>query len=279
MLKFSEAARVEGGWGTLVPEAARAAVAQAQAVLLDWDGCVALANKPQPAALDLLVQCRDRVAIVSNNSSNLPEDFALILAQAGVVLPASRILLAGVEALARAVEIGADRVLCLGDGRMKAHARKLGLNLVREEADLVVLLRDTRFSYARLCAAANSLKQGAKLVVANPDLTHPGPQGRLTPETGALLAALTACLHPVRPEMEVIGKPAPRLFQRAVQALGSDPARTVMIGDNPATDIAGAEAFGLKGVLIGSGSGLDFADLLDPGAERPALRRSRFRSA
>jgi 4-nitrophenyl phosphatase len=138
------------------------------------------------------------------------------------------------------------------------------LRLVREDADLVVLLRDTRISYARLENAANSLNQGARLLVANPDLTHPGPQGRLMPETGALLAALAACLHPQKLVMEVIGKPSPRLFQRAIEALDAAPRRTVMIGDNPATDIAGAAALGLQGVLIGPASNLDFRDLLDP---------------
>ncbi len=276
-MKRSKASN-EGGWEsrTVTPQVA---VAQAEAVLLDWDGCVALGNRPQPAALELLVQHRGRVAIVSNNSSNLPEDFAAILAQAGVDLPPARILLAGVEALIRAAEMDSKRVLVLGDGRMRAHARRLGLSLVREDADLVVLLRDTRFSYARLEAAANSLKDGARLVVANPDLTHPGLYGRLTPETGALLAALTACL-PAAPPMEVIGKPAPRLFQRAVETLGVDPARTVMIGDNPATDIAGALAFGLQGVWIGPAAGLELRDLVDPaGAAYQPPSRSRFRSA
>jgi 4-nitrophenyl phosphatase len=278
MLKRSEAPQAAGGWVSRA-KTPRIAVAEAQGVLLDWDGCVALGNRPQPAALDLLVQCRGRVAIVSNNSSNLPEDFTAILAQAGVELPPSRILLAGVEALARAAEMGARRVLVLGDGRMRAHARRLGLSLVRDDADLVVLLRDTRFSYARLEAAANSLKAGARLVVANPDLTHPGPQGRIAPETGALLAALTACL-PEPPQMEVIGKPAPRLFQRAVEILGSDPARTVMIGDNPSTDIEGAAAFGLQGVWIGPAAGLPLSELVDPaGALYRAPPKTRLRTA
>ena len=45
-----------------------------------------------------------------------------------------------------------------------------------------------------------------------------------------------------------------------------------MIGDNPATDIAGAEAFGLGSLLIGAKSGLGFEDLLAE-AGRSNVRR------
>jgi 4-nitrophenyl phosphatase len=277
-LKRSEASWGQDGWESRA-ETPRAAVARARAVLLDWDGCVALGNRPQPAALALLAQCGERAAIVSNNSSNLPQDFSELLAQSGVRLPPERIFLAGTQALGRAAELDARRVLVLSDGRMRAHARQLGLTLVRDDADLVVLLRDTRFSYARLEAAANCLRGGARLIVANPDFTHPGPLGRLTPETGSLLAALTACL-PEPPAMEVIGKPAPRLFQRAVEVMGVEPAEAVMIGDNPDTDIAGALAFGLQGVWIGPAAGLELGDLVDPAG--PGWRpppRGRIRTA
>lgn len=256
-------------------EEAREALVQAEAVLLDWDGCLALGDKPDPAALRFILEREGRVAIVSNNSTHLPENFADILARAGAPVAPDRIVLAGIEALARTVETGARRILVLGDSRMKAHARNLGLNLVQDEADLVVLLRDTRFSYARLERAANCLKAGARLIVANPDFTHPECGGRLAPETGALLAALMACAGDRTIESEVIGKPGPRLFDRACRALRVRPEAAVMIGDNPATDIAGADAFGLKSILVGDRSGIRFEDLLGGQGSYPRLAVTR----
>lgn len=246
----------------LNPQSARDRLAQSEALLLDWDGCVAVGDKPDPLAVQLMLERRDRVAVVSNNSTHLPEDFCQILARSGLTLPPSRIVLAGVEALKRAQETGARRVMVIGDGRMKAYGRNAGLNIVQDDADVVVLLRDPRFSYARLERAANCLKAGARLIVANPDMTHPGCNGRLVPETGALLAAITACVGAGAFESEIVGKPAPRLFDRACRALKVRPERALMIGDNPATDIAGAEAFGLGSILIGPKSGLTFEDLL-----------------
>ncbi|OYX32356.1 MAG: hypothetical protein B7Y99_08600 [Caulobacterales bacterium 32-69-10] len=235
----------------------------AKAVLLDWDGCISINDRPMDSALSFMNQHRGRIAVVSNNSTLFPEELSLILARAGQEVAPRNVLLAGTEAIARAVEIGASRVMVLGENRMKAYGRNQGLNIVREDADLVVLLRDTRFTYAKLERAANALRAGARLIVANPDLTHPGGKDRVVPETGALLAALTACLGSRQIEMEVIGKPSRRLFEKACQELRVNPSEAVMIGDNPATDIAGADAIGLNSILIGGPHGLSFDRLLD----------------
>jgi len=262
---------------------ARSKVHEASGILLDWDGCVTLADRPDEWAVQFIQERLEKVAIVSNNSTHLPEDFARTLANAGVRMDPSRIILAGIEALKRAVELAPRSVLVLGDGRIKAYARSQGLPIVQDYADLVVLLRDMRFSYSRLQRAANCLKAGARLIVANPDTTHPGSRGTILPETGALHAALLACLDGVDVETEVIGKPAPRLFERACRALDISPQAAVMIGDNPATDIAGADALGMPSILVGVRSAIGFQDLvLDGPAHRPAMSKtpsSRNRAA
>lgn len=51
-------------------------------------------------------------------------------------------------------------------------------------------------------------------------------------------------------------KPSPRIFESATRALGTRAARTVMVGDSEAADIAGAHAAGMRAVLV-SGSGDD----------------------
>lgn len=237
---------------------------RAKGALLDWDGCVAFGNQPSPAAIEFISEWTSRVAIVSNNSTLLPEDLVRALRNADVHIPASRIILAGVEAVKRAKNARAARVLMLADARMKAFARNLELRLVKDDADVVILLRDTRINYARLEAACNCVRRGAKLIVANPDKSHPGLKGRLIPETGALLEAILACVGQRDVDYEVIGKPNARLFLSACQSLSLPPADVVMIGDNPDTDIAGSRACGIPGVLIGPHAEVAFEDLLTP---------------
>lgn len=240
-------------------------LAQARAVLLDWDGCAAVGNQPYPMTIDFLRAYADRVAIVSNNSTLLPGDIVEVLARAGVRFPAERIILAGCEAIAVAAEAPGARALVLGPPRMKAFANRMGLTLMKTGVELVVLLRDTRFSYAKLDRAAEALRLGARLIVANPDRTHPAANGAIVPETGALLAALAACVDLERVPMEIIGKPSARLFERACRALGATPDQAVMIGDNPLTDIAGARSVGMASILVAPGSALTLRDLLPPG--------------
>lgn len=251
--------------------AAYEAVECAHGVMLDWDGCIAFNDRPSEAAVRFLKEHWHHAAIVSNNSTLRPEEFSQILADEGITIPPGRVFLAGAEALRRARDIGERRVMIIGAPRMKAHARSLGLNVVPDDAGLVVLMRDPRFSYTKLCRAANCLRAGAKLILSNPDLTHPGLGGKIVPETGALLAALRACLGTTPIDMEIIGKPSPRLFDQACKALGLRPEQTLMIGDNPDTDGAGAKALGSPWVMVGGRSGVTFDDLLyDPARDKSA---------
>lgn len=238
----------------------------AKGILLDWDGCIAVNNRILPGAKQFIAQNADRVAIVSNNSTHLPGDFEELLAQHEVVFPAARIHLAGVEALRQIAASGVYRIMLLAVPRMQSFARSLGLHPVRENPDAVVLMRDACFTYRKLERAANALRQGARLVVANADLTHPGPNKSVVPETGSLLAALLACSGAAQAETCIIGKPGPLLFDRACQGLSIAPEQTIMIGDNPETDARGAERLGITPILVGGTSRLTLSDLLEPAA-------------
>lgn len=218
--------------------------------LVDWDGCCAFDNVLVPGAIRFLAHVQDRAAIISNNSSNTVGDFLEILRKSGIAMRPEQIVLAGMEALRRAVELRSRTALVLSAPKMRGVARKLGLTLVREEPDIVVLLRDTRFSYPRLERAVNALRNGARLIVANPDLTHPGRDGRVRPETGALLAALGACIDLTSIDIEIVGKPSPRLFEKGCAAIRAAPETVVMLGDNPSTDLAGARALGIEAILV-----------------------------
>jgi 4-nitrophenyl phosphatase len=54
--------------------------------------------------------------------------------------------------------------------------------------------------------------------------------------------------------MDIVGKPSPHLFQLGCKALGMAPEEVVMLGDNPMTDIAGAQALGMQAILTSARS-------------------------
>lgn len=216
----------------------------ARGYLIDLDGTLMSGRQLLPGARELLTRLENRFVIVSNDSEHTPQQLVGRFASLGVFLEVGQVVLAGTCALET---ISADhpraRVMVLGSTPLRSYARRLGLRVGEPECDVVLVARDRRFSYGRLAAAAEAVAGGAKLYVACPDLTHPGPNGQQVPEAGALAAAVLACTGPVN--HTVIGKPEPALFRLGCERLGIDPAEAVMIGDNPLTDGAGAAALGL----------------------------------
>ena len=222
----------------------------ADLVLADLDGCLAVQNRPVPGAAELAGRLGRRLRLVSNNSTDVAEGLSGVLAAGGLQIAADRIHLAG-ETLLRSLarERPGARVLLAAVGAVRELAVRVDLYSETEEVEIVALCRDTGFGYERLQAIGEALTQGAELWVANPDLTHPGPCGRLVPETGALLAAVRAVAPGVAPR--IFGKPKPALFRAALAAAGVRAEDAIMLGDNPSTDIAGAEALGIPALLIG----------------------------
>ena len=91
-------------------------------------------------------------------------------------------------------------------------------------------------------------EQGLPMLCANPDHAV-YDQGALKIHAGAL-AARYAMLGG---KVYYHGKPHAPVFRRALEVLGTTPARTLMVGDNRATDIAGALAVGMDSLLLADG--------------------------
>lgn len=217
--------------------------------ILDLDGTLIRGDEVLPGARALIDVLEGRFVIASNNSTHSRAELSAVLRRSGLAVPADRLVLAGetaVEIVAR--EHPGTRVLLVGSSSLKRQATALGLHLTDERADLVLLARDIGFDYARLTAAANAIRDGADLVVTNPDLSHPGPGGSIVPETGSLLRALLACATPGR--VRVIGKPEPWLFTAAMRRLDAAPGDCVFVGDNPTTDATGADRLGIPFLLV-----------------------------
>ena len=231
-----------------------ARLARARHLLVDLDGTLVRQQEVIAGAAELLAHFEGRYAIVSNNSTHTAPGLAQRLRRLGLRVPAARIVLAGELAVRQLVREHPDaRVMPIASPALQRYARSLGCQLVQADADFVLLALDMHFSHARLAVAVNELLRGARLVVSNADATHPGPHGRVVPETGALLAAVVAASG-VQP-WSITGKPAPLLFEEGLRCIGARPEDTVVVGDNPLTDAEGAARLGMACVLVGSGPG------------------------
>jgi len=229
-----------------------ASLTNAAGIILDLDGTLIRETELLDGAARLLELFADRFVIASNNSSDTSETLSARLSCIGLKVAPERLLLAGEEALQLiAMRHPGARVLLLAAPALHVRALTLGLRPDNREGEVVLLCRDTEFSYEKLRRVTDHLRRGAPFFVANPDLTHPGADGRRVPETGALLAAVVACADgDVSPQ--IIGKPHAHLYTRALACLSLQSHQAVMIGDNPDTDTAGARAQGIPTLLIGA---------------------------
>lgn len=221
----------------------------ASVVVADLDGCLAADNIPLPGAVDFVNRLGNRLVVASNNSTHTAHQLSIILGQHGLLVRSERFVLAG-ELAVRIVaqQWPGARVMLLGTQAICEAAEIAGLRLVAEGGDVVLLTRAVNSGFWQLESAVAALHAGAELVVANPDLSHPGIGGEPRIETGALLALLKSVLP--RLKALVIGKPEATIFRAALALDHAQPERSVMIGDNPATDIEGARRIRMNTIQL-----------------------------
>ena len=226
-----------------------------KAFLFDLDGCIYYGDAPAPGARELLAALEQdgiRTFFLSNNSTHTASDICGKLRAMG--LPAAPEQVVSVTDLAGHYirrYYGNPLVKVIGSPHLQAAVAKSELACLPYDADtradLILIGRDIHFSYEKLRHIAEDAMNGAAVVAANPDPYHLGTGGRIVPETGAIAASLEAIL---RVKVPYIGKPAPFLFQYVTEKYGLSGNECVMVGDNPATDIAGGAGAGLHTVWI-----------------------------
>jgi HAD superfamily hydrolase (TIGR01458 family) len=105
------------------------------------------------------------------------------------------------------------------------------------------------FTYSVLTSALRLLLEGVELVALEKDRYWMG-------EDGMMLSAgpfVTALEYASGREAVVMGKPSREFFMLALASMNSRPEHAVMIGDDVVTDVGGAIANGLCGILVRTG--------------------------
>ncbi|WP_461209440.1 HAD-IIA family hydrolase [Desulfocurvus sp. DL9XJH121] len=225
------------------------------AYIFDLDGCVYFGERPAEAAADLvgLLQALGKETFfLSNNSSHAPEEQREKLRAMGIETDAEHIYLAStITGRSLRERHGPCRVCVAGADGLAEQLRLLGHTTEPPDSDapcdFLVVGRDPLFSMQRLEHCAEQIRRGSRLIATNLDTYQPTLAGGMSPETGALVAAITAM---TRAEPDSVGKPNPYAFSCIMDDFGLPPERCLMIGDNPATDIRGARLAGMDACWI-----------------------------
>jgi len=224
------------------------------AILLDVDGVLHVSGKPiagAPEAVRELRRAGHRLRFVTNNTTRPRAVLAGELRGCGIELEDEELQ---TTAAAAARALAGRRVLALVMAALVADLD--GMELVGDGAEAVLLggadeTDETGrvFSYMNLARAFGELELGAELYCLHKNRWWQTSRGPLL-DSGAFVAGLEFAAGG---EATVLGKPSPAYFEAALEALDAEPELTWMVGDDLDSDVAGAQRYGLKTVLVRTG--------------------------
>jgi HAD superfamily hydrolase (TIGR01458 family) len=230
-----------------------------QGLLIDLDGVVYLGDEAVPGAREAIAWLEDRGVrhlFVTNTTSRPREAIVERLARLGIAVAADEILAPPGAAASWLAERGYRRVcLLVPEATASAFAAFDSVAVDAAEAGGVdaVVVGDLgrQWTYERLNSAFRLLmaRPAPKLVALGMTRYWHAPDG-LRLDTAPFVMALS---HASGIEPVVLGKPSPEFFAAAIERLDLPAGACTMIGDDIAADIGGAQAAGLKGILVKTG--------------------------
>jgi HAD superfamily hydrolase (TIGR01458 family) len=224
------------------------------AILLDVDGVFHVSGEPIAGGGDAVRRLRangHRVRFVTNSTTKGRTALAEELRAMGIELDDEELQ---TTPRAAAKTLAGRRVLAL---TMHAIVPELeGIELVGEDAEAVLIggadetpESNLVFSYMNLARAFHELEAGAQLYSLHKNRWWQTKHGPLL-DAGAFVAGLE---YAADTEAIVLGKPSTSYFEAALAELDAEPSLTWMVGDDIEADVGGAQAHGMKTVLVRTG--------------------------
>lgn len=222
--------------------------------LFDMDGTLYLGDEVYEGAIELmndLPRLGKKYIYLTNNSSRAGEDYITRLRKLGFPCQAENVFTSG---MATGLYLNRHhpgaRVYLVGTAAFRRELLSYGIQLVEEQADVVVVGFDTELVYEKLNKACHFLRRGAVFIAANPDWVCPMPNDEVLPDCGSICALLTASSGK---EPNYIGKPNRNLVDEISAMTGIANEKICAVGDRLYTDIAVAQNAGSVSVLVLSG--------------------------
>ena len=225
----------------------------ARVVLLDIDGVLTVSWRALPGAAET-VGWLDRhgvdLRLVTNTSSATRAEIAGRLAAVGIPVEAPRIMTA-VSAAASYLTVAHPGVGCLVLNEGDLSEDLVGVEQVSADRAGVVLMGGAGPSvgYRELNQAFELVLAGIPLVALHRNLRFETSAG-LALDMGAFLIGLESASGATA---RVVGKPAPAFFRAALDESGARADEALMVGDDVESDVLGAQALGITGVLVRTG--------------------------
>ena len=223
------------------------------AVMLDIDGVLVVSWEPLPSVVQTVEWLRDQginFRLVTNTSSRTRRQIAERLSEVGFGVGVDEVITA-VSGAARYLDehYPGARCLVVNEGDLEEDLAEI--ETTRTTPAEVVLLGGAgpTIGYPTLDVVFKLATDGVPIVALHRNTKFQTATGPAL-DMGAFVIGLEAAAGI---EIEVVGKPAAAFFNAALADLGAIAMGTIMVGDDLVSDVLGAQAVGMTGVLVRTG--------------------------
>ena len=222
--------------------------------ICDMDGVIYHGNRILPGVTEFvnwLYEENKKFLFLTNNSGKTPVELSHKLKNMGLVVDESHFY---TSALATAKFLSHQspncKVYVIGEPGLYSALYNEGITISETDPDYVVVGEVFNYNYESLCKAVNFVRNGAKLIGTNSDVTGPADNGMIFPACRALVSPIEMATGK---SAYFVGKPNPLMMRTGLNMLGVHSNEAVMIGDRMDTDIIAGIESGLDTVLVLSG--------------------------
>ena len=221
--------------------------------ICDMDGVIYHGNKILPGVTEFIewLQNNDKQYLfLTNNSGMTPQELHQKLKRMGLEVSEEHFY---TSALATAAFIKAQTpdasAFVIGEAGLFKALYDVGISMNEIDPDYVIVGEGRNYSLESLTKAVNLVKNGAKLIGANSDISGPIENG-IAPACRALVAPIEMTTGK---QAYFCGKPNPLMMRTGLNILGCHSEEAVIIGDRMDTDIVAGTESGIDTVLVLSG--------------------------
>ncbi|MDA3799442.1 MAG: HAD-IIA family hydrolase [Kiritimatiellae bacterium] len=224
-----------------------------KAFICDMDGVIYHGNRLLPGVYEFvnwLHSSKKEFVFLTNSSTRTPRELREKLLRLGLDVDEKHFYTSAMAtATFLAQQCPGGSAFVIGDTGITNALYTAGFSMNDENPDYVVVGESSNYNFEKLTHAVNLVRNGAKLIGTNSDLTGPTETG-IVPATGALIAPIELATGA---KAYFVGKPNPLIMRHALKRLGTRREDTAIIGDRMDTDVlAGIEAE-ITTVLVLSG--------------------------
>ena len=220
-------------------------------LLLDINGVFYVGNRLLPGAAEVIKALRVRdmpFRVVTNNTTESLATLHKNLNKMGLPIQPHEIISAPYAAVAHLRQKGKPKCFLLLDDDVLLDFQEFPVSETDAEAVVIGDMGDG-WNYRVLNRAFHLIMKGAELIALHKGRYWQWEAG-LQLDIGAFVAGLE---YSTEKSATVIGKPSSSFFQLALDDIGLPADKVAMVGDDIEADIGGAQATGLKGILVKTG--------------------------